>query len=332
MIRRVLRSLVPLLSLFAVIGMLRVLEAATTLTGQVTIPSPTLVQPGPIVLGQQLRIGEAITNTFDPRVSGLTRPVGSMVYSRDGSTAYIKTGTTQAAWEKLSAGSIGSASEQTALIARAAALTGISPALLNCYRDDFFTSLSTLHTVGVGGTGAASISAGSSVVGSFATITTGASASGRLRFFGQGSQIGRPDTNKFYYASRAAVTTAIDAQTFAIVGLADRSSLPVIGLGVCGNTSTANFVADYDATTFCTGTKPSTGKAIDTSQHVWEMWSTGTTALHFAVDLGEISGSPFTQASSPTASIAIYGDITNGTTAATRSMDMDWVLVCWSET
>jgi hypothetical protein len=42
-----------------------------------------------------------IANAFNPAVSGLTAPVGSVVRTADGSKAYMKTGTTDTAWVEL---------------------------------------------------------------------------------------------------------------------------------------------------------------------------------------------------------------------------------------
>lgn len=110
------RYLIPLLSLFAVVATVRAIEAATTLTGQVTIPSPTMIQPGPILSGQGLRIGESIITSFDPRVSGLSRPVGSVVYTRDGTLGYAKTGTGSTSWAPFPSGDTTTLSTDPAVI------------------------------------------------------------------------------------------------------------------------------------------------------------------------------------------------------------------------
>jgi len=68
-------------------------------TGLAAIAPGTLVMPGTITsVGQALRVGEASANTFDPSVTGLSRPVGSQLTSRDGTLAWWKYGTGNTAW------------------------------------------------------------------------------------------------------------------------------------------------------------------------------------------------------------------------------------------
>src|SRR6185369_6181931 len=116
-------------------------DAATTLSGAVMLPSPTLVMPGPILLSQQLRIGEAVAASIDPRNGGFQRPIGSMIYSRTGGAAYVKTDTPAAAWEALGQGSLsGSANRAGFLTGRAAFTAGIPTSTLTCFREDYFYS------------------------------------------------------------------------------------------------------------------------------------------------------------------------------------------------
>lgn len=70
-------------------------------SGLQTIPAGLPVMPGPMLGGQPLRIGETVSPGFDPRASGLQRPVGSLVYSRAGDVYYVKTGPLATDWSNL---------------------------------------------------------------------------------------------------------------------------------------------------------------------------------------------------------------------------------------
>jgi hypothetical protein len=332
--RRLARYLIPLVSLFAIVGMLRVLEAATTLSGLVTLPSPTMIQPGAILTGQALRLGE--TTTVDPRTgSGVQRPVASILYARDGSTAYEKTGSTSTAWEVIGLGSVGAGSTRAGfLTARAASLTGISTSLLTCWREEFADNAPTGFATILAGTGTSAASANNDV-GSHWLLSTGATAASRVRFGTNGNVIGRPDTAKFYGAFRFAVTTAIDAQTQMAVGFTNISLAGVqFGPGICGPLSTGFYVFQYDATTLvtCGGTNVVTTVPVSTAQHLWEVWGVGDNKLHFAADGAELGNSPVTQAAAGTSSLRWQTDTLNNATAASRVTDLDFVQVCWSET
>jgi hypothetical protein len=325
--------LAALLALFAGLGAKLHNGIVSALdTGQNTLPTGIMVQPGAILGGQALRVGEAITPGTSPAttpVGGLQRPVGSFVYARDGATAFMKTGTAAAAWSAV--GTAGAVGVSDALTSRAAALTGIDPTLLSCYHEEFFSTPANLHSVGAGGGATAVISTAANAIGSLMTLATSATASSRVRVFGTGVQLGRPDTNPFYFAQRQAFTTAVDAQAGFTAGIADRTASPSLGLGVCGNASTTIFQAMYDQAAPCAATKLSTGVAIDANRHLFETWSVADAKVHFAVDGIEIPGSPVTPSVPFTAGAAFYDDILNGTTAANRSVDIDYFHLCWSQ-
>jgi len=68
-------------------------------SGLTALASPTMVVPGTITsAGQALRVGESSANAFDPVASGLSRPVGSQLTSRNGTLAWWKYGTGNTAW------------------------------------------------------------------------------------------------------------------------------------------------------------------------------------------------------------------------------------------
>jgi hypothetical protein len=74
---------------------------SVNLTGQPSIIPGTMVYPGPILGGQAARAWETVANTFDPSVTGLARPVGSIVFTHDGTKAWLKYGTTSTNWASL---------------------------------------------------------------------------------------------------------------------------------------------------------------------------------------------------------------------------------------
>lgn len=329
--RRLARYLIPLVSLFAIVGMLRALDAATTLSGLVTLPSPTMVMPGPIISGQALRLGESITTSFDPRVSGLTRPVGSIVYTRDGTASYIKTGSTSTAWEAIGSGSVGgSTTSQGQITARAGQLAGFG-AQFECARDDYFYSPQTLNSVSNAGSGAVTIAAGN-LVGGRLLLTTGGTASSQAVMTTTGPLFGRPDTNRFYFAARVTAENTSDAQTQLGVGVATVSFASSLLFGSCGGTSTTNWTFQRDGATACSGTVVDTGIALAPGTlFLMEIWTVADGKVHAAINFTEISGSPFTMAAPPTNSLRLYMAAVNGTTASNKGIDIDYWQGCWSQ-
>lgn len=337
--RRALQTLGGVLAFILAIAAAAVLvpidheaTGGTTLTGQLTIPSPTMVQPGAIYSGQALRLGESIANTFDPRSSGLTRPVGSWLYTRDGTLAYAKTGTASTGWELLTSGAIGGSNAASQRTVRAAQLTGISTSLLTCFREDF-----AIHPSGAAAGVYTSFASGSgtlapsvNTIGGRSDVSSGATANSFYILATQPTLFGPPASNRLYFGARVAVTTAIDAQTFAITGLQVSGFGADVAIGVCGSNSTTNFVLQYDSLD-CLGTFLSTGQAINTSFHVFELWTVADGKYHAAVDGIEISGSPVTPASPPATQLKMMADVRNGTTATNRNMQIDWWHGCWSE-
>lgn len=333
---RLFRRLIPLLSLFAIVGMLRALDAATTLSGTVTIPSPTMVMPGAIYSGQALRLGESITNTFDPRVSGLVRPVGSQIYTRDGATAsYIKTGTASTAWEPIGAGSLaGGATRVGALTARAAAVTAISPSLLTCSVADWQVSHPVAPNYVVTVVGSASSASTLTNVGGVAVFSTGATANSTLLITINGAvQLGPPTTSPFYYAHRMAVSTAIDANTQIGIGLHDTTFGTGLLWGICGASSTIRYTFNRGVGAFpCGGTVVITATTSTANTfHLFELWGLGDGSVHAAIDGTEISGSPF-NTGIPAANAMLRMDFRNGATAANRAFIHDYYMLCWAET
>ena len=79
-------------------------STGTNSTGLQTIVPGTMVQPGPILSGQALRAFETVANAYDPRVTGLARPVGSRLFTRDGTISFLKIGSGNTDWMIISGG------------------------------------------------------------------------------------------------------------------------------------------------------------------------------------------------------------------------------------
>ena len=334
--KKLLRFALPLAVLFVVVATLNAI-ANTTLSGLVTLPSPTFVMPGPIITGQALRLGESIGINVTP---GLTRPVGSMAYQRDGQVAWLKTGPGSSAWEQIRPGSQAVAGSAGYWTTRAQSLAvfpsnGGVGGVITCLRDDFdATPAAPLYVTTAAGSATLAVAGSTSIVGGMWDLSSGATAGSTAFLWTPSTPFGRPDTQRFYLASRFAVTTAIDSATNATVLLGGGGITPNIGIGICGTTSTTIFQAWYDgAGTTCGGTKVSTGVSFVAGvQHQFEQWGLGDSKVHFAVDQLEIAGSPFTMAAAPAVSQRASIIVGNGATAATRTLEIDWWQFCWSET
>lgn len=337
--KRLLVYALPLAALFIIVAALNAI-ANTTLSGLVTLPSPTFVMPGTIFSGQALRLGES-SSTDPSTVNTFQRPVGSWITSRDGTKAWIKTSTfAGSGWEALKQGAQVSGNSFGFILTRAQSLTQISPVgaaagVLTCVRDDFYQSpTAPLYVPSASGTATLAVSPSTSIVGGAVAVSTGATAASVGAFWTPSVIFGRPDTTKFYAAARFAITTAIDAQTKLIVSMGSASFTSNVGFGICGAGSTVNYEAFYDgAGTECGGTLAGTGVAYaNGAKHLFEMWGLADGKVHFAVDQVEIAGSPFTMASSPVVSQRAGVVTINGATAAARTLEIDWWQHCWGET
>lgn len=308
------------------------LQAGVTPSSITSLRSPTPVMNGPIAGGRLLEIGE--TFVVPPTLgSGLQRPVGSFVYN--GAQAYIKTGSGPTAWELLQQGAIGGNGTFTAqLNQRASSVTGLSSSSLMCFHEDVIANPSGLYSTTLTGSGTSTLAIGN-VVGGWLLNATGATAASRSQVKTVGTVFGPPGTNRFYMAVRAAIPTAVDAQTLAEIGIFDVAANRTLGFCAAGSTSTTIYQLSYDSTGTCGaggGTFASSGVAISTATRIWEMWSVGDGKIHFAIDFTEVGTSPVTPASMPTNSVRPLVDVLNQTTASNREIDVDYMHLCWSQT
>jgi hypothetical protein len=150
-------------------------------------------------------------------------------------------------------------------------------------------------------------------------IASGSSASGQRD---QATQVymGHQGTNAWYYAARFKINASPDSQA-KIVQAVTTPGGNTVGIGFMGPISTTNFVAYRDGT-LTSGTSLGNLAAVDTSYHVFEMWCAGDGVLKARIDGGStLTGSQ----SSAATDMYVYHTVRNGTTAADRQMDRNWV-------
>lgn len=316
--------LAALLGIFAFLGA-RLTGGAAPLSLPETLPAGIMVQPGAILQGQALRIGEAIANGTTPTFQ---RPVGSFAYTRDGTTAFMKTGTAATGWTGVAA--IGGGTTGSALTSRAIALAGLGPNA-SCLHEDYVLQTVILYDFrGVGsGTQANETTAGA--VGGWYRTFTGGTANSRSRTTAFGTTYQNIQAEPFYFAARWKVASAIDTQTKIMVGVADSVPTKGLGVGVCGSNSTTTFFYNDDWTAGpCTGVITSTGISTLTTAHLWEFWGNGTATFNVAVD-GTTIATNVALTSTTTPLRAFYADVQNGTSAVDREIEVDYFHACWND-
>jgi hypothetical protein len=151
--------------------------------------------------------------------------------------------------------------------------------------------------------------------------STGATAAGQSTHQTRSPIFRAVGTAAGYFCYRLKVTSAITAQTKAYGGVINVAGNKTIAAGVFGANSTTNFVFQYDGVE--TGTFVSTGVAIDTAYHVYELWFTGDGKLHGAIDFGPDLINA-TMASAPTDTCTPLRTVANGTDNVARIMRTDY--------
>lgn len=195
-----------------------------------------------------------------------------------------------------------------ALISRGIALSTIPASTALAYATVF---ASGNWSTSVGGSGAATYDTTSRRV----KLTTGATGSssanlfnGVMLYLAEGTSASR-----FYWAFRAAVTTAVDANT--VAAMVNGGSC---GIGVLGSVSTAKYVCDFN-----NGDALLSSVDIDTAEHLFEVWRDGTTT-YFSVD-GEtpVTGTGIFQ----TVADRFQWQVQNQGTAAARTIEVKSLVV-----
>ncbi len=155
-----------------------------------------------------------------------------------------------------------------------------------------------------------------------ARLSTSVIAASLYQSFSNSCIVGNTGTDKWYFAMRARFPTAIDAQSNLSAGLLGTSLSNWIQCGFIGPLNAANFGVQFDGN-LGSGSFLNSGIAKDTAFHVFEIYSRGDSILRFRLDNGaEITGTQ----SAAFANVMLAMQVRNGTTAADRQMDMDWLM------
>jgi hypothetical protein len=164
-----------------------------------------------------------------------------------------------------------------------------------------------------------------SLVGGVVTASTGAAAGNTIINQAPGFFVPRLDTAVGYMSFYARVNTAIDVQTVAAWGLSNTLNNQPVYAGFNGGKSLTKFVGVYDASGIpgATGTTVTMG-TFDNNWHFFEIWYIGDGKIHFAQDGIEWGAGP-TMGAAPVVPCTIQTFLENGTTAANRSCDLDWI-------
>lgn len=180
----------------------------------------------------------------------------------------------------------------------------------------FYTSTNFTYSSAM--TNSGTITAANEAAGAI-NVTSGVTGSSGAELLGQNGIGAALNSKAFYFQARAAVTTTVDAQATAFVGISDASN--TIGFGVIGGLSTTQLVIQHSGN--YTGTKVNLA-ALDTSYHVYEMWGSGDGNVTYRIDGGTTAA-----LTAPTALTAIKYAIyvTNGSTAAARTMKVDYLAI-----
>ena len=211
---------------------------------------------------------------------------------------------------------------------RAQALTGdstISKVLGEDFSNDQWYRLVAVNT----GAPAINVTERGGVV----TLPTGAGASSFAVIFPHGTtniHIDNPQTTKWYIRSRVKMTTAVDAQASLYFGLSTAGGgNPLMNIGLLGNLSTG-FISTSTANN-AGAVQASTVSAVayeTTAYHVVEAWSDSVN-IGAAWDGVQIFTTPVANyGTNPVVTTAVTG---NGTTAANRSMLIDYMFTCVSD-
>jgi hypothetical protein len=207
------------------------------------------------------------------------------------------------------------------------ALAGLSATDCAYMWEDFMLSRdNSLYPTGyytlfvVGGTGLAD--AAGSKAGVFRIRSTATAGSNAIVYSGR-AQIGNLLTDRWYIAGRAKIPTpSNDAQTTCGLGTMNIAQGNMLTAGANGG-NTTNFSVSYNSI-YLGGSVLDLGLALDTAFHVYEMWGLGDNKVYARIDGGATVSGTLT---GPADAVGVAMIARNGTTAADRELDTDWLLV-----
>jgi hypothetical protein len=290
----------------------------------------------PCVLGAALSVQDSTALAAYP-VNGIT--LGTIIYNvavaapfmLQISSASLVTdqvvavsGVSGARWVKVSFAP--PSTQATVALARAQSLLGssVNAVLGTDYdTDQWFTA-----SIGGGATASGNKTARAGVLTVSSSAISGSLAI--IRPHGTPSHVAAIQTDIYYARVRARITTTPDAQ--AALGVLDilppttGSNIPCIQVGALGSVSTTLLSTRVFDSSSGLAYSQASAVAIDTAWHTFEAWVDGTTAT-MAID-GAVFGS-FATSGMGTATAGCLGAVvTNGTTAANQSADIDSAWIC----
>jgi hypothetical protein len=161
--------------------------------------------------------------------------------------------------------------------------------------------------------------------------STGATANSTTSVYTETNLLSNGATQRYHYAARFALVSAIDNATRFSLGLYGTAGGNSAVIGVAGPADATNFRMSYDGTYSGTGSPSTvdTGVAIDQAYHVAELYHQGDGILRGRIDGGAEFSATMTEA---IADLAFIIDIRNGATASARSVWMDWVSCVYQRT
>lgn len=223
-------------------------------------------------------------------------------------------------------GPLRNADTHARILARAKALMQATDIGFRFFDLDWLSAINppgTFSNASSGGTHTRQITGTDGGVVQYSTSATAGSTTG---FFSDVVLCSNAKTKPLYIGARAKLTTTPDAQAKSLFGFYDAvGSNKSLGFGVAGPLDTTNFRMIHDTTyaAMSAGTT-SLGVAFDTSFHVFEGWTFGTTTFSGSMDYG----APVTATLSGThQDLAFIFDARNGTTAGAQIWQLDWVAI-----
>jgi hypothetical protein len=154
-------------------------------------------------------------------------------------------------------------------------------------------------------------------------LKSGATANSSYSIFSNATIIANPSTERWCIATRFKIATATDTVSIVGVGMLNSSANSSIMAGFAGALHATNFIVQFDGN-IGAGTALNLNVAKDTNFHTYVIYGVGDGKVRARLDGGvEVSAT----LSSPPTTDMFFGTARNGTTAADRQMDLDWLLV-----
>lgn len=207
-----------------------------------------------------------------------------------------------------------------------AGLTGLAAGNVITYFNDFAWDAAPLTTdkewkLTVAGAGSAYIQY-TSYLGGWGELVTGSGSSSTAKIAGPQTGLYSAATPAWYYATRMALSTGMNANAYAACGLDNGTKAITLGWHLAGHAT--NFTLSYDSALGSAGSYIDYGVGQNTSTHIFEMWCTsGSSVINTRMDGGAVLTA--TMSSPPATGCNLVFMVANGATATLRALDFDWV-------